>query len=175
MNIVLIGMPGAGKSTVGVILAKMMGRMFVDTDLMIQEKEKRLLQEILNQDGTRRFLKIEEEVLLALESVNSVIATGGSAVYSEPAMKRLKSCGVVVYLKLPYEEIQNRLSNITTRGVIMDRNQSLFGVYEERIPLYEKYADLVIDCKERNVEEIVREIADKMDRQDEGGWHGYLP
>ena len=166
MNIVLIGMPGAGKSTVGVILAKTLGKQFLDTDLILQEREQRLLQEILDSCGTAEFLKREEEVLLAAKPVDSVIATGGSAVYSRPAMKHMRDCGTVVYLNLSFEEIQRRLSDITTRGVIMDWNQNLSDIYRERIPLYEEYADLIIDCDDRTVEEIVREIANKMDRKD---------
>lgn len=162
MNIVLIGMPGAGKSTVGVILAKTLGKKFIDTDLLIQEKEKRLLQAILNQDGTAKFKKIEENVLLSMNPEGSVIATGGSAVYSEAAMKHLKNAGITVYLKLSYEEINNRLSNITTRGVVMSGGQSLHDVYKERIPLYEKFADLTIDCEGRSVEQIVEEIINKV-------------
>jgi shikimate kinase len=141
MNVILIGMPGAGKSTVGVILAKTLGKKFIDTDLLIQEKEKRLLQEILNDDGTAEFLKIEESVLLSMSPEDSVIATGGSAVYSEAAIKHLKCTGIAVYLKLPFAEIKTRLSNITTRGVVMNGSQSLQDVYEERVPLYEKYAE----------------------------------
>jgi shikimate kinase len=162
MNIILIGMPGAGKSTIGVILAKTLGKNFIDTDLLIQDQEKRLLQEILNEDGTAAFLKIEENVLMTMSPEDSVIATGGSAVYSKAAMKHLKNIGVVVYLKLPYEEIKNRLSNITTRGVVMSGGQSLYDVFRERIPLYEKYADLVLDCEGRSVEQTVTEIAERV-------------
>lgn len=164
-NIVLIGMPGAGKSTIGVVLAKVLGKKFIDTDILIQEREQKLLQEILDEKGTMEFLKIEEKVLMSAAFKNTVIATGGSAVYSESAMENLKRNGISIYLKLPYNEIKNRLQDITTRGVVMGNNQSLLDIYKERIPLYEKYADLEVDCEGRSVESIVEEIAGKTNEQ----------
>ncbi len=160
-NIILIGMPGAGKSTIGVVLAKVLGKKFIDTDILIQEREQMLLQEILDKKGTMEFLKIEEKVLMSADFENTVIATGGSAVYSEPAMESLKKNGITIYLKLPYEEIKKRLQDITTRGVVMGNNQSLLDIYNERIPLYEQYADIEIDCVGKSVEAIIEEIAGK--------------
>jgi shikimate kinase len=157
-NIVLIGMPGAGKSTVGVVLAKTLGMNFIDTDLVIQEREKKLLQEILNCDGTERFLKIEEDCVSSLDCRDSVIATGGSVVYSGSAMKHLKDIGRVIYLRLDYKEIEKRIRNIKTRGVILQKGQTLQDIYVQRLPLYEKYADAVIDCAAKDVEKIVEMI-----------------
>ena len=126
-NIVLIGMPGAGKSTVGVVLAKTLGMWFVDTDLLIQERAGRMLQEILNEDGPDAFRRIEEEAILSLRPRRAVIATGGSVVYSGDAMAHLKAGGVIVYLEVPYAEMEARLKNITTRGIVLLPGQSQIG------------------------------------------------
>lgn len=163
-NIVLIGMPGAGKSTIGVLLAKALKMPFIDTDLLIQQKENRYLQEIINTDGIEMFLKIEEEVLMNLNARRSVIATGGSAVYSPGAMLHLKQNGITVYLHLEYEKLEKRLKDIKSRGIAMAEGQSLLDLYNERIPLYWKYADLTIDCSEKNMEEIVIEAVNKSAR-----------
>ncbi|MBO5487077.1 MAG: shikimate kinase [Eubacterium sp.] len=160
-NIVLIGMPGVGKSTIGVVLAKKMGFSFVDSDLLIQEREGRLLHEIIEEEGLERFRRIEEEVNASIQLKNAVIATGGSAVYGEKAMEHLKKIGVVIYLKLPYEELVNRLGDLEERGVAMKENQTLKELMEERSPLYEKYADFTIDCHEKQIREIVEEIYQK--------------
>lgn len=161
-NIVLIGMPGAGKSTVGVLLAKAMKMPFIDTDLIIQERENRLLQDIIDAEGLELFLKIEENTVLKSAFTGSVIATGGSVVYSEAAMRHLKREGIAVYLKLSYEEIEHRINNITTRGIAMGEGQSLLDIYRQRIPLYERVADIVIDgsgiTMEQVVEKIMREL-----------------
>ncbi len=143
-NIVLIGMPGVGKSTIGVILAKELGYEFVDSDLLIQKREKRLLKEIIEQEGTEGFLAIENEVNASIETQNSVIATGGSVVYGLEAMDHLKEIATVVYLKLPYESLEKRLGNLHNRGVVLKEGQTLRDIFEERSVLYEKYADLVI-------------------------------
>lgn len=160
-NIVLIGMPGVGKSTIGVVLAKKMGFSFVDSDLLIQEREGRLLHEIIEEEGLEGFRRIEEEVNASIQRKNAVIATGGSAIYGEKAMEHLKEIGVVIYLKLPYEELVNRLGDLEERGVAMKENQTLKELMEERSPLYEKYADLTIDCHEKQIREIVEEIYQK--------------
>ena len=161
-NLVLIGMPGAGKSTVGVVLAKNMGLRFLDSDLCIQEEENRLLHEIIAQDGLDAFLTIENRVNGFLQVKNSVIATGGSVVYGQEAMEHLTEIGTVIYLQLPYEEIENRLGDLTKRGVAFQDGQSLKDLYKERVPLYEKYAEITIDCQEKAIRDIVAEIAEKM-------------
>jgi len=157
-NVILIGMSGAGKSTLGVLLAKALGKDFVDTDLIIQQRTDRLLQQILDEEGTERFMEIEEAVVSELSLKNTVIATGGSVVYSEAAMRALKSGGVAVYLAVDYPELAARLSNITTRGIVFKDAHDLRGVYEERLPLYERYADLRINCTGQCVEQSVSEI-----------------
>jgi shikimate kinase len=157
-NIILIGMPGAGKSTVGVILAKTLGMTFVDTDIAIQERTGRLLLEIIDTEGPDAFLKIEEETILSRHSDHAVIATGGSVVFSGKAMAHLKSEGVVIYLAISFEEMAKRLRNITTRGIILFKGESLLDMYHERIPLYEKYADITVDCPGGDFEEIVGEV-----------------
>jgi shikimate kinase len=157
-NIILIGMPGAGKSTVGVILAKTLGMTFVDTDIAIQERTGRLLQEIIDADGPAAFLKTEDESILSLHCRNSVIATGGSVVFSGKAMEHLTEDGVVVYLAISFDEMAKRLKNITTRGIVLFSGESLFDMYHERVPLYEKYADITVDCSDGDFEDIVGEV-----------------
>ena len=157
-NIILIGMPGAGKSTIGVILAKVLGYTFVDTDLQIQEKEKRLLREIIAQDGIEKFLEIESRINSSLDMTNAVIATGGSVVYKAEAMEHLSNIGTILYLKLPYEELAARLGNLVGRGVVLKEGQNLKELYEERIQLYEKYAQITIEEKELSVEETLEQI-----------------
>ncbi len=161
-NIVLIGMPGAGKSTIGVILAKIKGMNFVDTDLVIQNKENRLLSEIIESEGPEGFLKIEEEINANLQVKNSVIATGGSVVYGAKAMEHLKSVSTIVYLKLSYESVNARLSNIKGRGVVLREGQTLEDLYRERIVLYEKYADLTIEEENLNVEETIEKTLQEL-------------
>jgi shikimate kinase len=157
-NIVLIGMSGAGKSTLGVLLAKARGMDFTDTDILLQQQEHRLLQEIIDEDGSENFLKIEETVVSGLIVHNCVIATGGSVVYSEKAMTALKREGMVVYLYVPYEELIKRLTNITTRGIVMRAGSSLKDVYKDRLPLYKKYSDCTIDCSRMDIEQCVQTI-----------------
>ncbi len=161
-NIVLIGMPGAGKSTVGVVLAKALGMRFVDTDLLIQEKAGRMLQEILNEDGSDSFRRLEEEVILSLRTRRAVIATGGSVVYSKKAMAHLGAGGVIVYLEIPYAEMEARLKNITTRGIVLLPGQSLREMYDERIPLYERYADITIACRGKDLESVVEDLIEAL-------------
>lgn len=157
-NIVLIGMPGAGKSTVGVILSKAMGKDFIDTDLLIQKEEGKLLQEIIDAKGIQGFLEIEEKTIISLKAANSVIATGGSVVYSQQAMGHLKKNSTVIYLQLPCSVIEERLSNMQSRGIAMEAGQSLSSLYHERYPLYERYADRSLNCQGKDVEAIVTSI-----------------
>lgn len=157
-NIVLTGMPGAGKSTVGVIVAKVLGMNFVDTDLVIQERTGLRLQAIIDRDGPAGFLKAEEEAVLSLSCRNSVIATGGSVVMSPRAMEQLKSAGTVVYLKVPFEEIETRLGNISGRGIVLFAGQSLRMMYDQRVPLYKQYADITIDCAGLDFETVIGQV-----------------
>ena len=158
-NVILIGMPGAGKSTIGVVLAKKIGFHFVDSDLVIQRCEGRLLHEIIRQEGIEGFLTIENKVNGSMWEKHAVIATGGSAVYGAEAMNHFSEIGTVVYLKLPYEEIEERLGDLDERGVVLKPGQTLKTLYEERIELYEKYADQIIDCLNKSIREIVVEIS----------------
>ena len=151
-NITLIGMPGVGKSTIGVVLAKILGYQFIDSDLLIQKQEKRRLSDIIEQEGYAGFMKIENSVNAAIDVDDTVIATGGSVVYCEDAMKHLKSVGTVVYLKLSLESLSERLGNLKGRGVLLKEGQTLKDLYEERTPLYEKYADIVVDEDGKNLE-----------------------
>ncbi len=159
-NIVLIGMPGCGKSTVGVILAKTFGIGFVDTDLIIQQREKRLLQDIIDTDGIENFLDIEAESVKTLDCDNSVVATGGSVVFREDAVKHLKKNGKIFFLNVSLSEIKNRLDNISTRGVAAEKSQTIEDIFDERYPLYIKYADYVLDLENSNVEQTVEKISD---------------
>lgn len=161
-NLVLIGMPGAGKSTVGVVLAKNLGYHFLDSDLCIQEAENRLLHEIIAEDGLDGFLQIENRINASLTVEKSVIATGGSVVYGKEAMEHLGKIGTIVYLRLPYEEIENRLGDLTKRGVALKKGQTLQDLYEERVPLYERYAHVIIDCNGKMIRDIVAEISQKI-------------
>lgn len=161
-NIVLIGMPGAGKSTAGVILAKVLGLEFIDSDLLIQKKEKRLLKDIIKKEGLEGFISIENQVNASIEAENAVIATGGSVVYGMEAMKHLGEIAEIVYIKLSYEVLDHRLGNIRKRGVALKRGQSLRALYEERCPLYEKYAHYVIDAEGMDIEELVEAIVEKI-------------
>lgn len=160
-NIVLIGMPGAGKSTVGVVLAKVVGHKFIDSDLVIQEKRGKLLHELITEFGMEGFLDIENQINAELTEEKAVIATGGSVIYGKEAMEHLKETGLVVYLKLSLESIADRLGDLQQRGVALKEGQGLKELYEERIPLYEKYADIVIDCEEKAIRDITVEIAEK--------------
>ena len=144
-NLILIGMAGCGKSTVGVLLAKALGYTFIDTDLIIQQNEGRLLQEIINADGVEAFKAAEERALLSVNAKRAVIATGGSAVYSSAGMEWLKRSGRCVWLRLPFEEISRRIHNIATRGIAIAPGKSLRDAFVERQPLYERYADITVD------------------------------
>lgn len=162
MNVILIGMPGCGKSTIGVLLAKALQLDFTDCDLVIQKRAKMGLQEIIDTKGIDEFLKIEEKVLCDGNFCDTVVATGGSAVYYPAAMEHLKNNAITVYISLPYEEIEKRLSNIKTRGVAMTKGQTLKGIYDERVPLYEKYADITVESVGLGVEQTVEKVAKKI-------------
>lgn len=157
-NIVLIGMPGAGKSTLGVVLAKVMNYRFMDADLEIQEQEKRKLSQIIEEEGTERFMEIENRVNASIKAQETVIATGGSVVYCQEAMEHLKSIGTVVYLKLSLTNLEKRLGNLKGRGVVLKDGQTLRDLYEERVPLYERYADITVDEEERDLEETLEAV-----------------
>lgn len=157
-NIVLIGMPGVGKSTIGVVLAKVLGYQFVDADLIIQERTGKLLREIIEESGTDGFIEVENRINSQIEAEHAIIATGGSVVYGAEAMRHLKENGTVLYLKLPYEELERRLSDIRGRGVVLREGQTLRDLYEERVPLYEKYADMTVDENQLNVEQTIEKI-----------------
>ena len=147
-NVILIGMPASGKSTVGVLLAKWLGYRFLDCDLLIQEKEGKLLHEIVAEKGVQSFLELENHICAKIEAERSVISTGGSAVYGAEAMAHLKSIGKVLYLKADYDTLVERLGDYSHRGVVSLTATTLRELYEERTPLYEKYADIVVDEKE---------------------------
>ena len=157
-NIVLIGMPGAGKSTVGVVLAKKLGYRFLDSDLLIQEKHGKLLHELITEHGVEGFWKIENDVNASIDVHATIIATGGSAIYGDEAMQHLREIGTVIYLKLSYEEIEDRLGDLNARGVTLQPGQTLKDLYEERIPLYKKYAHITINCDHKYLRHVVREI-----------------
>jgi shikimate kinase len=157
-SVSLIGMPGSGKSTIGIVLAKALGYSFVDTDVLIQSAEKNLLQEIINDRGIAYFLEIEEKAILSVSGGSRVIATGGSAVYGEKAMRHLQDLGMVIYLRMDLETIVKRIRNFETRGIVIGADQTVEDIYRIRAPLYEKYARLTIDCRDKEFECIVGEI-----------------
>lgn len=161
-NVVLIGMPGVGKSTIGVVLAKNLGISFIDSDLVIQEQEGKKLHEIIEEHGLDGFLEIEGRVNASLRPKTAVIATGGSAVYSAEAMEHLNSIATICYLRLSYESIRERLGDLTERGVVFREGETLKDLYEERVPLYEKYANLTVDCENKNIREVVMEMAKRL-------------
>lgn len=161
-NIVLIGMPGAGKSTVGVVLAKNAGLRFVDSDLVIQEQTGMLLHEIISKEGDDGFRQVENRINASLQVKHSVIATGGSVIYGREAMRHLKEIGTVVYLKLSYEAIADRLGDLKERGVTLREGQTLLQLYDERVPLYERYADVTVDCENKSIREVVAEIVARL-------------
>ena len=157
-NLILIGMPASGKSTVGVILAKVIGYDFIDSDLLIQKKEGMRLADIIKKKGIDGFLEVENEVNASIEASQCVIATGGSAVYGEEAMKHLREIGAVIYLQVDYSAIQKRLHNIRQRGVVLRQGQTLQDLYDERMVLYEKYADLIVREGSGEIEAVVARI-----------------
>lgn len=155
-------MPGAGKSTIGVVLAKNLGISFIDSDLLIQERTEKQLYELIEEHGFEGFLDIEGAVNADINPKAAVIATGGSAVYRDDAMQHLLEIATVFYLRLPYESVAERLGDLTQRGVVFKAGQSLEQLYKERVPLYEKYANIIIDCEGKNMREIVFEIAKRI-------------
>ena len=161
-NLILIGMPASGKSTVGVILAKVIGYDFVDTDLLIQKAEKKRLKQIIAERGVEGFLEVENRVNASVEADHCVIATGGSAVYGEEAMRHFKKIGHIMYLKVDFETIRKRLRNIKERGVALKKGQTLRDLYNERVVLYEKYADTVIE-ETGDVEDVIVRILEIID------------
>lgn len=162
-NIVLIGMPGAGKSTVGVVVAKRLGFRFVDSDLVIQETYGRLLHELIEEYGVEGFWKLENQVNASLDTEQTVIATGGSVCYEAQAMEHLGQIGTVVYLQLSYESLCDRLGDLTARGVTLKPGQTLTDLYQERVPLYEKYAHITVDCENRQLREVAAEVCSRVE------------
>ncbi|MGN0464839.1 MAG: shikimate kinase [Lachnospiraceae bacterium] len=159
-NIILIGMPGSGKSTIGVVLAKVLGYDFIDSDLLIQKETGRLLWQIMEKEGIDGFNKIEEKVNSSIQATNSVIATGGSAVYGEKAMRHLGKIGTIVYLDVSYRTLKRRLGDLKKRGVVLKPNQTLQDLYKERLTLYRKYAHITIDADHLNIPQTVSSIID---------------
>jgi len=164
-NIILIGMPGCGKSTVGVVLAKNLGMDFVDSDLVIQRETGKKLAELLDEHGDAGFRAIENRINAALDVHDSVVATGGSVIYGEEAVSHLKSIGTVIYLQLSYEQIEDRLGDLHARGVTIQPGQTLRDLYQERCPLYERWADMTLPCDELRLREVVQLIAAKMEER----------
>lgn len=157
-NVVLIGMPGSGKSTVGVVLAKMLNYEFVDSDIVIQQKMKKRLEDIIFENGAEYFKKIENEINCGLDVSHCVIATGGSAVFGSGAMEHFKKTGTVVYLKASLDSLESRLGNLDSRGVVHNPGETLFEIFTARSPLYEKYADIIIEEKNFDIQQIARRI-----------------
>ena len=163
-NIIFIGMPASGKSTVGVVVAKRLGYGFVDTDLLIQAQEKKLLKEIIAEVGNEGFLQIENQVNRDVNVERSVISPGGSVVYCEEAMNHFKEIGPVVYLQVPFETINQRISNAKNRGVVLKEGQTLKDLYDERTALFEKYADYTISEEGLSLEETIDEVLDLLEK-----------
>ena len=161
-NIVLIGMPGVGKSTIGVILAKMLGYTFIDADIVIQNEEKRLLKDIIESEGVDGFIEIENRINASIDVDNCIIATGGSAVYGKEAMEHYKQTAKILYLKIGFEALSGRLHDIKGRGVVLKEGQDLKALYEERCPLYEKYADYVVCEDNLTIEETIEKILEML-------------
>ena len=161
-NIVLIGMPGAGKSTIGVLLAKTLLMDFCDTDLIIQKQTGMSLCDIINDKSTDEFIKLENKVIASQSFENCVVATGGSAVYGKEAMQKLRSGGTSVYLKVDVNELEKRICDIHTRGIAMKEGTSIAELYAERAPLYEKYADITVDCTALTPEQCIDVITKEL-------------
>ena len=163
-NIILIGMPASGKSTVGVILAKILGYNFVDADIVIQENEGRKLSEIIETEGIDGFIDVENRINAGIETQKTVIATGGSVVYGKEAMDHYKNIGKVVYLKVDMDTLTKRLNDVKQRGVVMRDGQSLISLYNERTILYDRYADITVDEKDHSMEEVVADVLAALSR-----------
>ncbi len=158
-NVILTGMPGCGKSTIGVLLAKVLGYDFVDSDVLIQNKYGMLLREIIAKYGDEGFLKIENDINKSIAFTNTVVATGGSVVYCREAMEKFQKEDLIVYINLPYEDIAGRLENVKRRGVVLKEGQTLKNLYDERTPLYEKYAHITINSHGLDIEDLMDTIA----------------
>lgn len=158
-NLIFIGMPAVGKSTVGVVVAKRLGLGFLDTDLLIQEKEGRLLRDIIKSEGLDGFLKIENKVNSSVEVENHVISPGGSVVYCEEAMEHFKKTGIIIYLRVSCETIKDRIKDPKKRGVVLRKDQTLEDLYNERSRLFEKYADIVVDEDGCTIDETIESVA----------------
>ena len=167
-NITLIGMPSSGKSTLGVLLAKRLGYSFVDVDIVIQEKEGRLLKEIIAEQGMDGFMEVENRINAELDVTHSVIAPGGSVIFGKEAMEHYKEISQIVYLKLGLEEVERRIGNVVDRGVVLKEGQTLKDLYEERIPYYEKYADITIDETGQTAGRIVDTLRKLIEEQETG-------
>ena len=161
-NIVLIGMPSCGKSTIGVVLAKVLGYRFVDSDLVIQERTGKLLSEIIEEEGLEAFNQIENEINASLDYHKAIIATGGSVIYGKKAMEHLRSIGKIVYIKLPFETLKERIGDLNARGVSIKEGQSFRQLYEERKPLYEQYADVTISADGLSIREVVSRLKEQL-------------
>ena len=161
-KIILIGMPVVGKSTIGVVLAKVLGYQFVDADLLIQEAEGKLLSELIEENGTDGFIEIENRVNSQIQTHRSVIATGGSVIYGKDAMENLKSIGTVVYLKQNLRVLQRRLRNLKGRGVVLKEGQTLADLYKERTVLYEKYADITVDQYKQTIQQTLKAVQEAL-------------
>ena len=165
-NIVLIGMPGAGKSTLGIVLAKIMNYDFVDADLVIQSQCDKTLQKLIDACGPEGFIQVENQILSDIRAAKAIIATGGSAVYSDEAMRHLTEIGTVVYLKISYEQLVGRLSDFQERGVVLKGGigMSLRELYDERLPLYERYAEVTVDVDDLSITAAARKVADALEK-----------
>jgi shikimate kinase len=163
-NIILIGMPGVGKSTVGVVLAKILGYHFVDADIVIQQKDGRLLKDIIAEEGVDGFIEIENKINSEINGKKTIIATGGSVIYGKEAMEHYKQIGSVIYLKLDYDTLINRLGDIKNRGVVLKDGQTLKDLYDERCKLYEKYADIVVDEAGLDVEKTIDRLVENLQK-----------
>lgn len=163
-SIILIGMPGVGKSTIGVILAKILGYHFIDADILIQQSEGKLLKDIIASEGVDGFISIENRINKNINDKKAIISTGGSAIYGKEAMEHYKELGKIVYLKLDYENLCKRLGNIKNRGVVLRDGQTLRDIFDERCPLYEKYADIVIDEAGLSVEKTIEKLVEVLEK-----------
>lgn len=161
-NIVLIGMPGCGKSTIGIVLAKRLGYHFLDTDLLIQEETGELLSQTIERIGNSGFLDVENQVLSKIDVTKTVIATGGSAIYGKEAMENLKKQGVIVYIKLPLWNLKQRLGDLKDRGVPLKKGQTLRDLYKERVVYYQKYQDISVNTKGLYLRQSVSKVEDKI-------------
>ncbi len=165
-NIILIGMPGSGKSTIGVVLAKKLGYRFIDSDLLIQEKYDKTLERLIEENGDAGFIQLENDVNCSIDVKKTVIATGGSAVYGTQAMEHFKDIGVIIYLDVSYEELEERLGSLKERGVVSNGKATIEEIFEDRKNLYKKYADITVLLDKKLLRESVEEIYDLVANKD---------